>query len=167
MHSKLSAGKDYRLERGTIISWFEEEMNSDIAISFQDSESAAELFEVIHNEFGVSQEESISEEIKEETVLPEPSMDSVSIIVNELSETLTLSKKAKILSICMKNGNEYLKKLYEVFKKAENAKNQEILTLMFIIFKSLILLADSKLIEVLLYDDHFTFTMGILECIDN
>ena len=60
-------------------------------------------------------------------------------------------------------NNSYLKKLADVFDKADNQQNLDQLVLLFYIYKLLLGLGDQRLIETLVSDQFYMSTFGALE----
>jgi hypothetical protein len=63
----------------------------------------------------------------------------------------------------LKDDSEYIKKLQEIFDLAEDLKNYEQLSTMYIVIKSMLSLGDQKLIENLFSDQFYLFAFGALE----
>ena len=52
----------------------------------------------------------------------------------------------------------------EIFDKTEDLENVDMLTMLYYIYKGLVLLSHSRLIEIMFGDEYYLQTFGALEC---
>lgn len=134
----------------------------DLAISFQELEGAQETWETICSIQGKDPDELSPEEGSDEEVLPMPKHDNLNEIFEEL-QTIDLSRRSKAMERLCENDHEYLKKLQEIFNTFEDLENEEGLQKIFLVYKSLLNIADMRLFETLLSDQYYLSTFGALE----
>ena len=97
--------------------------------------------------------------------LPMPTFDNFQHIIDELSSASTegILRKRRCCTIILQDEAAFLRKLHEMFEKAEDLMNFEALFNIFFIYKYMISLGDSKLIETIMSKDFYLFTFGALE----
>ena len=52
----------------------------------------------------------------------------------------------------------------EIFDKTEDLENTDMLTMLYYIYKGLVMLSHSRLIEIMFGDEYYMQTFGALEC---
>ncbi|CDW88124.1 UNKNOWN [Stylonychia lemnae] len=174
LRMKISSSSSLQRQRGisqyyqfltdTIITWLYDKDMIDFALSFQDSKGAQETWDSICIIQGKDPNEGYqTEQQLEEDELPPPTFENISQIVEELQSNLDIIRKRKISSLLVAENCQYLRRIQNLFEKAEELDAQEYLFYMFHFFKALLSLNDTKLIETLLSKDFFMVTLGALE----
>lgn len=100
------------------------------------------------------------------TELPPPTLNNLSKILEILMKTQASASpafKEKIVSSLVKEDYNFLVKLIDLFKMSEDIENGEILHTFYSIFKTLILINDTSLYDLLFSDDFIMDLMGALE----
>jgi len=152
----------YHRQRDTIITWLDEETQMDLAISFQELEGAQETWEVIWNIQGKDPDELSPEEASDEETLPLPKQDNLNDIYEELQST-DLTRRSKVIERIYENDEEFLKKLQELFVTLEDLESEDGLQKIFLVFKSLLNIADMRMFETLMSDKYYLTVFGALE----
>lgn len=100
-----------------------------------------------------------------EEELPMPTFDNLHQIIEELQVASTegILRKRRCCGIILADDSAFLKKLHDLIDKAEDLQNYDVLFSFFYIFKNMISLGDSKLIETLMLKDFYLDTFGALE----
>jgi len=151
LHDRPIFGLDaYQLqgegERQTIIVWEDAETQKDWALSFQDADGTAEIWEQICGD--------------EKRVLPIPALGNLS----ELCRLLTCvppSLREVLATECM--SVKFLTGLRDTFHTAEDLHSEESLSSLWQIAKGIFLLSNQKLTERYLKSDVYEDILGMLE----
>ena len=159
---KIALTTRYHRQRDTIVTWLDEETQSDLAISFQELQGAQEVWKTIWSIQGRDPDEISAEEDSDDEYLPEPSLNSLTKLYNTILG-IDMSRKPKMIEKMLQNDEEFFKKLYECFHQAEEQCDGEKLKDIFLIMKDILNLADTHLLEVLMSDQHYMDVFGILE----
>lgn len=109
----------------------------------------------------------------EEDKLPLPNFDNLQQIVEDITSVNDLMRKRKISTQLLSENvhqnfnssfqSQYVRKVCSLFDQAEGLEAQEHLFYLFHLFKGMLSLGDTKLIETLLSKEFFMFTLGALE----
>ena len=94
-----------------------------------------------------------------------PNFDNLHLIIEELQVAATegMPRKRRSCNIILADEAAFLKKLHELIDKAEDLQNYDVLFNIFYIYKNMISLGDSKLIETLVSKDFYLDTFAALE----
>lgn len=152
----------YHRQRDTIITWLDEQTQLDLAISFQDLEGAQETWETICFIQGKDPDELSPEEGSDEETLPMPKQDNLTEIYEEL-QTVDQGRRPKVIERVYENDEQFLRKLKDLFVVLEDLEWEDGLQKLFLVYKSLLNIADMRLIETLLSDTYYMTTFGVLE----
>ena len=98
------------------MTWLEESTDTDLAISFQETIGAREIWEIIWNIQGKNPDELSQDEDSDEDFLPDPDLSQLQFIHNKL-QLIDYSEKQKVIDNILKNDEEFLNKLKSVFEK--------------------------------------------------
>lgn len=164
----------FQRQRDTIITWTDEDQPKDYALSFQESKGAQDTWEIIcqiqgkdpnADDYQTNTEGCGNGANEMEEDLPLPTFDNLQHVIDELSSASTdnLARKRRCCHIILQDDSAFLRKLHDIFDKAEDLVNYEALFNIFFIFKYMISLGDSKLIETLISQDFYLDTFGALE----
>uniref|UniRef100_A0A7S4VU90 Serine/threonine-protein phosphatase 4 regulatory subunit 3-like central domain-containing protein n=1 Tax=Alexandrium monilatum TaxID=311494 RepID=A0A7S4VU90_9DINO len=138
-------------ERQTIIVWEDPETHKDWALSFQDPDGTAEIWEAICGEPSAADDKRF---------LPLPKLGNLV----ELCRMLTCvppSQREALATECM--SHRFLNSLRDAFHMAEDLNNEEALAHLWLITKGVFLLSNQKLTERYLKQDAFEDVLGMLE----
>lgn len=155
LHDRPVFGADtYQLqgegERQTIIVWEDAETQKDWALSFQDADGTAEIWEQICGESAAD----------EKSVLPIPALGNL----GELCRLLTCvppSLRDVLAAECL--SYKFLNGLRDAFHTAEDLHSEESLSSLWQIAKGIFLLSNQKLTERYLKHDVYEDVLGMLE----
>jgi hypothetical protein len=94
-----------------------------------------------------------------------PTFDNLQHVIDELSAASTegIIRKRRCCCIILADEAAFLRKLHDLIDKAEDLSNYDALFNIFFIYKYMISLGDSKLIETLMSKDFFLDTFAALE----
>mmetsp|Transcript_115777 Transcript_115777/g.327457 ORF Transcript_115777/g.327457 Transcript_115777/m.327457 type:complete len:884 (-) Transcript_115777:133-2784(-) len=156
LHDRPIFGRDtYQLqgegERRTIIVWEDPDSQKDWALSFQDPDGTAEVWDAIREEPAAQDEKSI---------LPLPKFGNL----EELSRMLTCvppSQREALAAECM--APKFVSGLRTAFHTAEDLGSEEALGCLWQITKGIFLLSNQRLTERYLKHDVYDDVMGMLE----
>lgn len=138
-------------ERQTIIVWEDPESQKDWALSFQDPDGTAEIWEAIAGEQGAPDDKRL---------LPLPKLGNLM----ELCRMLTCvppSQREPLAGECM--SPRFVNALRDAFHTAEDLNSEEALTHLWHITKGVFLLSNQKLTERYLKQDVYEDVLGMLE----
>lgn len=155
LHDRPVFGPDaYQLqgegERQTIIVWEDAETQKDWALSFQDADGTADIWEQICGESAAD----------EKRVLPLPALGNLT----ELCRLLTCvppSLREVLAAECL--SGKFLNGLRDTFHTAEDLHSEESLSSLWQIAKGIFLLSNQKLTERYLKHDVYEDVLGMLE----
>jgi hypothetical protein len=86
-------------------------------------------------------------------------------IVDELSlATGDVLRKRRVSQLILQDQSVFVRKLKEIFETSEELGSQDNLFSLFFIYKYMLSLGDTKIIECLLSQDFYLSTFGALEC---
>eukprot|EP00418_Pyrodinium_bahamense_P096986 CAMPEP_0179048926 /NCGR_PEP_ID=MMETSP0796-20121207/19954_1 /TAXON_ID=73915 /ORGANISM="Pyrodinium bahamense, Strain pbaha01" /LENGTH=912 /DNA_ID=CAMNT_0020745397 /DNA_START=79 /DNA_END=2817 /DNA_ORIENTATION=- len=138
-------------ERQTIIVWEDPESQKDWALSFQDPDGTAEIWEAIRREANASDDKRL---------LPLPKLANLVDLCRMLT-CVPPSQREALAAECM--SARFLNGLREVFHNAEDLNSEEALTHLWHITKGVFLLSNHKLTERYLKQDVYEDVLGMLE----
>jgi protein phosphatase-4 regulatory subunit 3 len=167
----------YQKQQDTLVVWSEPD-NGDLALSFQEPEGCTEIWDQIltiqkdlppslstaTTEQDLSQaleSDSESGEPEDSQRLPPANISNVGHILDTIMSADTLMKRERFVKAVM--DEDYIRKLVELFTLCEDLGDRTVLYTMFNIFKQLVLMNDTNLMEVLFSDEYMIPMMGALE----
>ncbi|EEH55088.1 uncharacterized protein MICPUCDRAFT_19362 [Micromonas pusilla CCMP1545] len=166
---RISREDIYQRQGGdTIITWTDPDINTDIALSFQEAVGCNYIWEQIKGavdeyEFGSAPGDSFYQDSAERTgpsELPPAELGTMSELVKIVVDCSPFARE-KIASLVLQNG--YLRKLLDLFKTCEDLDDQDGLHMMYRLVRGLVLLNDAALFDELLRDDNVMDVVGALE----
>lgn len=159
---------DYTRQGDTIITWCEMATSIDLALSFQEEGRCNEIWELIMNAQQNHPDRDINHnradmDDEDRLTLPTPSLNTLDEIYNVINSVLmmSVSQKESLAQDILKD--DYLQKLLDTFEILEDVEKLEGLHTVFNIFKSLFMLNDVNLFEVMLGDEHIMAVIAALE----
>jgi len=187
LRTRISADIDYNHQQGSLIVWNEPLSGNpdgiDVALSFQYPEAckvAYEKIKEIQKKLGQKQEtnlvdfdelvESGSQEVDDlfelsdataVVELPPPNLKHLDQIIQLLNTTVTPLSKERLALTIIKEG--YLKKLVDLFHTVEELESLPELHKLFEIFKRLVMLNSSNLLQQIFSKEYVFDVMGALE----
>ena len=108
-------------------------------------------------------EDSFDNEEDEEEVLPEPTISNLSFISKEILSPFT-HKVNKICEYLLSDKGKFVKQLGDLLEEEEEKKDLEALSMIFNVFKNLLLIANQAVLEMLVTDEFYLITFGALQC---
>jgi protein phosphatase-4 regulatory subunit 3 len=147
--SPASSSEVFHRQGDTIISWTDPETNIDLALSFAEASSAQELWERLVEHQG-------------EHVLPPAELGKVPEIAQMLGELAPVSRERSATEL-LANDGAYLKKLFQVFHTCEDLEDDVNLSHLFKIFRTVVLLNDTQIYELVLGDEMIDDFLGVME----
>jgi len=161
LESKIFMDDIYQMQADTLIVWNDPESDVDLALSFQESSGCKEVWEQIRSVQKIDNENS-SRKPKDNAVdLEVPSMQNIDKLDKLLAHANTVIKREQLVNYILKD--DHLTKLIHIFDVAEDMEDKTTLTALFNIFKNMILLNDTSLIETLFNDQYIFGVLGSLE----
>lgn len=164
LESKIQLDTLYQKQQGTLIVWTESD-NYELALSFQEQDGCNEIWEKICQvqgrdpAFDHDQDEE-QEEVKVNLVDCElEKLDEILEQINAFSQT---TRKKDVLSNEYIESN-YIGKLLQIFKVADETQDLPTLHKLYEIFKQLFLFDRPQLLEVMLGDQYLIDIIGVLE----
>ncbi|XP_070578172.1 serine/threonine-protein phosphatase 4 regulatory subunit 3A-like isoform X2 [Ptychodera flava] len=179
LESKIQPDTTYQKQQETLIVWSEAE-NYDLALSFQEKAGCDEIWEKICQVSGKDPSVDITQDIIEESEeerfeeIPDAAspielppcelskLEEVSELFNSVSSVLPSPIRREKLAIAIENEN-YIKKLLDLFHICEDLENVEGLHHLYEIFKSIFLLNQNALLDMMFSDDVIMDVIGCLE----
>jgi protein phosphatase-4 regulatory subunit 3 len=151
--------EDFKRQGDTILIWVDAEANT-YALSFQDVAGSNDIWKAICNAKGVDPAVFWEANSDEEECLPQLSLENIETFHSALTE-LPLSRKERIGSLLIQG--DYLASLGELLGEAEAKGPASKLPVFFFIFKDLVHLNHSELLEEMLSEAHYLTLFGALE----
>jgi len=149
------SGDTYQLqgegERQTIIVWEDPESQKDWALSFQDADGTAEIWEAICGDSSAADDKRL---------LPIPKLSSLVDLCRMLT-CVPPSQREALAAECM--SARFLAGLRDVFHTAEDLNSEDALSHLWQIAKGVFLLSNQKLTERYLKQDVYEDVLGMLE----
>ena len=94
-----------------------------------------------------------------------PTYENLQTLVDELSlATGDILRKRRVAQIVLQDQALFLRKLKDIFETSEELNSQENLFSLFFIYKYMLSLGDTKIIETLFSQDYYVSSFGALEC---
>jgi protein phosphatase-4 regulatory subunit 3 len=157
----------YQRQGDNIITWTEpsEEPGTsvDLALSFQDNAGCIAIWQQIckvqgrfsdfqsDQDAGPSQAQGHSAYAEDEVALP-PAATANLVQIEESIANAAPHQKERIASLLLAKDQEYLTQLFRILESCEDVEDTDSLFLLFKIFKAILLLNESNLIEILMSD---------------
>ena len=169
----------YRLEQETLIVWRDPNTKIDWALSFQEVAGCNSVWlkikeyqkelqqdyvndEEIPNSVEVSGSETEENMPNDRMDLPPVTLSNLQMILNLIQQsTSSMYAKERLMLSILKE--RYLSKLFDLFQKCEDLEDMQSLKLLFLVFRNLILLNDTNLMEQLFSEQNMMQLMGVLE----
>lgn len=151
--------EDFKRQGETILIWSDSNSNTQ-ALSFQNVIGANEVWRAVCEIKGIDPEELGNANSDDEDNMPKLSLDRLEEFHLSLNE-LPLSRKERIAALLI--HGDYLKSLGELLEEAEKNGPASKLPVFFFIFKDLVHLNHSELLEEMLSDRHYLTLFGALE----
>ncbi|CAI5471035.1 unnamed protein product [Closterium sp. Yama58-4] len=160
---RISTDDIYQRQEDTIISWTDPEVATDLALSFQESMGCAYIWDQICNVQRQIQLPSIlaTEVAKESSELPAVEARTLPAIAKLVTDVSPFHRD-RMASLILREG--YVQRLVALFRASEGAHDTPALHHLYRIFKGLVLLNDSQLLEQLFAPDAIMDVIGALEC---
>lgn len=176
LRSKIQFEDIYERQGESIIMWRETSVDNgevDFALSFQDTAGCHGIWDAIgevqrqylqHCEYGVipsymtrgSDDESFGD------CLPSCCHENLRELRDKLFQASS-SHKDSIVSNLLRKEGAYLSQLLQLFSDIEDVENEEALLLMVDIWRSIILLNDSSIVEFIISENKFLSVSGVFE----
>ncbi|CEL97106.1 unnamed protein product [Vitrella brassicaformis CCMP3155] len=165
LNSIVDESHNYTHQKDTIITWQEPKRTGGAdayqALSFQQPAGCHEVWSFIQRAIQPHSHPDASHTVPL-SVLPLPSLDTLNEICNHLENDVAFqAKREQVIGDCM--NATFLDKLYRVFEDAEDLELRDKLTTLWHIVKKMVMTCSKELINLLLDDEHYEKTFGILE----
>ncbi|CAI5477462.1 unnamed protein product [Closterium sp. Yama58-4] len=159
---RISTDDIYQRQEDTIISWTDPEVATDLALSFQESMGCAYIWDQICNVQRQIQLPSVlaTEVAKESSELPAVETRTLPAIAKLVTDVSPFHRD-RMASLILREG--YVARLVALFRASEGAHDTPALHLLYRVFKGLVLLNDSQLLEQLFAPDAIMDVIGALE----
>jgi len=173
LHHKIEESIEYQRQGETIITWCEPEPDGiDLALSFQEEIRCNEIWEQLHTirTNAIKEEELLVDENQSEDNefldtqfgnLPPPEMKHLEDIDAQIMQVTTPGQKETIASCLLKDA--YIQKLFTLFSTAEDLEQTSVCFTLFSIFKSIFMLNDQNLLDLLLSNEFILDLIATLE----
>lgn len=169
LESKIHSEDIYQKQQATLIVWNEPETNIDLALSFQESEGCQDVWDQVLavQQKGGPDADSDNEngndfsEGEPTSFLPPANLNNVDTILETVLAHSSPAKRDRFVLSVIKE--DYIRKLLQLFKICEDFEDKPVLHTMFNIFKNLVLLNDTNLMEILFSEEFMIQVMGVLE----
>lgn len=165
LESKIQLDTQYQKQQGTLIVWTESD-NYDLALSFQDRDGCDEIWAKICQVQGRNPlHYEIDNDDEQEEVrinLVECDQDKLHLILDQITAfSLTNRKRDTLAAEYIEN--DYIGKLLELFRKADEIQDIDTLHKLYEIFKQLFLYDRPTLTEVMLSEPFLMDVIGVFE----
>ncbi|KAF9113994.1 Platinum sensitivity protein [Mortierella sp. AM989] len=169
LRSRIRVGEDlYQRQQETLIVWSEDD-GEDLALSFQEAEGCAEIWDNINEVQQHYAEDLFSDPSDINGVggggyitLPDPDLSNLAEIENMVKEAQNeLNDKDKLAAFIVMDN--YLDKLFPVLETCEDLDSRPELNLLHGIMLGIIMLNDIPVIQYILKDEVFIGCLGMLE----
>lgn len=164
LESKIQLDTQYQKQQGTLIVWTESD-NYDLALSFQEQDGCNEIWEKICQVQGrdPSYEQDNDEEQEEVRIsLVECDQENLQSILDQITAFSQTARRRDVLATEYV-ANDYIHKLLEIFKQADERQDITILHKLYEIFKNLFLFDRPTLTEVMLSEQLIMDVIGVFE----
>lgn len=164
---------DYQRQGETIVTWCDEVTTVDLALSFQETDHCTEVWEQIKEAQsktaaggGLMSNEDVGDEDMDfglpDGSLPAPELGTLKEIAARLSQVGTSAMAREMVANSLLS-NGYLLKLFELFQAVEDLEQLDDAFVMFDIFKSIFLLNNLQLFDVILMEENIQPLIAVLE----
>eukprot|EP00126_Sphaerothecum_destruens_P003558 Sdes_comp17311_c0_seq1m6517 len=174
LESKILMDDIYQRQQDTLIVWNEPDGKQDLALSFEQLECCNDIWDKLCSYQGrvssystmdvtdTSREADLSQtqEIQSAIELPQCSLQELNSIAAFFSSIPSFNRERVGMAIVKEN---YISQLVELFRLCEDMEDTESLHLLFTIIKSVFLLNEAFLFDILFRDDICMDIIGILE----
>ncbi|CAI5975645.1 unnamed protein product [Closterium sp. NIES-64] len=159
---RISTDDIYQRQEDTIISWTDPEVATDLALSFQESMGCAYIWDQICNVQRQIQLPSVlaTEVAKDSSELPAVETRTLPAIAKLVTDVSPFHRD-RMASLILREG--YVQRLVALFRASEGAHDTPALHHLYRVFKGLVLLNDSQLLEQLFAPDAIMDVIGALE----
>jgi protein phosphatase-4 regulatory subunit 3 len=164
LESKIQLDTLYQKQQGTLIVWTESD-NYDLALSFQEQDGCNEIWEKICQVQGrdPSYEHDQDEDHDEGGItLVDCELDKLDEILEQINAFSQTTRKKDILATEYIE-NDYISKLLQIFKVADEKQDFPTLHKLYEIFKQLFLFDRSLMTELMLGDSFLIDIIGVFE----
>lgn len=164
LESKIQIDTHYQKQQGTLIVWTESD-NYDLALSFQERGGCDEIWEKICQVQGrdPSYEQDNDEEQEEVKInLVECDQDKLQLILDQITAFSQTTRRRDVLA-SEYIENEYIQKLLNLFRQADEQQDLPTLHKLYEIFKQLFLYDRPTLTEVMLSEQFLMDVIGVFE----
>lgn len=164
LDSEIKNDTNYSKQQETLIVWSED--SSDLALSFQERAGCEEIWERICQQQGRDPDatdplQSSDEEPEDDLELPVPEIRNIASIRDNIHNHCRMQRREK-LSSAIKNQN-YIPKLLELFRTVEDLEDTTSLRTLYEIFKSIWMLNQGEIYEILFKQEYIFDVVGIME----
>lgn len=164
LDSEIRQDTSYSKQQETLIVWSEDQ--NDLALSFQERQGCEEIWERICQVQGRDPDQtdplqSSDEEPEDDLELPSPEVRNIEQIRDSIQNHCRMQRREK-LSAAIKAQN-YIPKLLEVFHSVEDLEDANSLRVLYEIFKSIWLLNQADLYEIMFKQEYIFDVVGIME----
>ncbi|KAH9511347.1 SMEK 2, suppressor of mek1 (Dictyostelium) [Dermatophagoides farinae] len=162
LESKIMPDSACQKPEDTLILWSGE--NYDLALSFQERIGCEEIWAKICQVQGKDPSVDIIQDLieDEDNELPPIEVNRLDEINSILTSSLSTSSKKDNITLALKNDN-YILKLFELFRQLEERQDIAALQKIYEIFKNIFLLNNVTLIEIMISDQTICDVIGIFE----
>ncbi|GFH11066.1 SMK-1 domain-containing protein [Haematococcus lacustris] len=156
MHKIVSKNIYTRSEESTIITWQDEDLNTDIALSFAEEKGCVHIWEQIQR---------VQDEVKKDdpdlaSELPMPDLNNLESLLKIVSSAHPFQREQLATALMRPN---WIPTLLDLFKQCEDLDNHESLSTLYCLMRSLIMLNDASVLEELLKEEFVMDVVGALE----
>ncbi|KAL6746889.1 component of IIS longevity pathway SMK-1-domain-containing protein [Haematococcus lacustris] len=156
MHKIVSKNIYTRSEESTIITWQDEDLNTDIALSFAEEKGCVHIWEQIQR---------VQDEVKKDdpdlaSELPMPDLNNLESLLKIVSSAHPFQREQLATALMRPN---WIPTLLDLFKQCEDLDNHESLSTLYCLMRSLIMLNDASVLEELLKEEYVMDVVGALE----
>lgn len=157
MKQPIKLRNDYEKQGDSIITWADEEIDEEIALSFLDTSVTRDIWHIVCKAQGRIPPDDTRTPYKDLEKLLMPSIDNLEQIKNDLD-----TRKNWMIYAIIDNP-QFLYRLYEVLQESEQIESLQNLHMIHEIIRQLIFADDIPLLELLLSDEHYLLVFGALE----
>lgn len=164
LESKIQVDTQYQKQQGTLIVWTESD-NYDLALSFQEKDGCNEIWEKICQVQGrdPSYDQQDDEEQEEVRIsLVECDQENLQSILDQITASSQTARRRDVLA-SEYIENDYIQKLLDIFRKADESQDITTLHKLYEIFKNLFSYDRPTLTEVMLSEQFIMDVIGVFE----
>ncbi|XP_057429694.1 uncharacterized protein LOC130722858 [Lotus japonicus] len=164
--NRISSEDIYRKQEDTIISWRDPEFATELALSFQEPDGCAYIWDQICNvqrnmQFNTLNSDafhSVNSELRE---LPAVVLSTLPLILKIVVEN-GIAEQLRLTELVL-SDQDFFRKLIEVFRVCEDLEDMDSLHMIFKIIKGIILLNSTQIFERIFSDEFIMDIIGALE----